>query len=291
MKRFLNFLIRFFAYFNLHFHWQNLNEKPTPKGEKQRRGTVLKQGRCWLSNLDSYKSTWNFRFEWIFFHRYCDIKLHLGTGDCDEEISFSIAIPYIFCFWLGFDSQLTKWICYKLLPTTEFIDSREQPGIRIETYGDREISLSVHNWALWWAFWVSCDCWLSETPWYQQGCFRPIDFLFGPTKYEKLVLDKGKMVIPMPEKSYEAEYELSLCTWKRKRWPWYPLSIAEKCGEVKIENGIPVPGKGENSWDCGQDATYGISCKARNKSELIGKLVESVIHDRIRYGGSELATG
>jgi hypothetical protein len=48
---------------------------------------------------------------------------------------------------------------------------------------------------------------------------------------------------------------------------------------------VPFPGKGENSWDCGEDASYGFGCAAETLEEGIGKFVASKLRDRGRNGG------
>ena len=48
---------------------------------------------------------------------------------------------------------------------------------------------------------------------------------------------------------------------------------------------IPVPGKGENSWDCGEDATFSLSCPSTTISEAIGEMVKSCMRTRERYAG------
>jgi hypothetical protein len=49
--------------------------------------------------------------------------------------------------------------------------------------------------------------------------------------------------------------------------------------------GLPVPGKGENSYDCDEDAVFGGSIPARNADEACGRIVGSVMHDRARRAG------
>jgi hypothetical protein len=56
---------------------------------------------------------------------------------------------------------------------------------------------------------------------------------------------------------------------------------------LDIERGVPTPGKGENSWDCGQDATYGLTCPASTVEEALASLRASVMRDRERYGGKD----
>jgi hypothetical protein len=48
---------------------------------------------------------------------------------------------------------------------------------------------------------------------------------------------------------------------------------------------IPHPGKGENSYDCEDDATYSLTTEARNEAEAIGAMVATVMRSRQKYGG------
>jgi hypothetical protein len=54
--------------------------------------------------------------------------------------------------------------------------------------------------------------------------------------------------------------------------------------DVKIPGGIPHQGKGENAWDCGDDATFGLGCSARTVPEAIGEVVAVCLKDRRSYG-------
>ena len=84
----------------------------------------------------------------------------------------------------------------------------------------------------------------------------------------------------MPEGAYKATVEMFWGIWKRPRW------VAKKIlrANVEIPSGIPKNGKGENSWDCGEDATFGITMPAKNVENAIGKTVESCLRDRKKYG-------
>ena len=89
-------------------------------------------------------------------------------------------------------------------------------------------------------------------------------------------------VVPMPERAYPASVKLFESTWKRPRW----FASRMVRAEVKIEKGIPFPGKGENSYDCGDDALFGLTCKADTVEQAIAETVESALRNRRRYGGS-----
>src|SRR5690606_25314615 len=76
---------------------------------------------------------------------------------------------------------------------------------------------------------------------------------------------------------------LYISTWKRPRWP-FATRIRRVQIDMDKDEQIPVMGKGENSWDCGEDATYGITVAADTIEAGVAKLVESILRSRRRYG-------
>ena len=117
-----------------------------------------------------------------------------------------------------------------------------------------------------------------------QMCWHPLDTFFGRTAHSEEVIGTTSTVIPMPEKAYPCTVIMKRETWKRPRLPW--ASYRHIRAHIECEDGVPHPGKGENSWDCDDDATFGLCCKADTVEEGIGKFVQSVLRDRRRYGGS-----
>jgi len=155
------------------------------------------------------------------------------------------------------------------------------PG-KYRSYGeDREIEISFHHDALYWRFWTDPMSWSSSTPKWRHGSFNVPDFFLGRSKCTHETIEAQDIVVPMPEKAYPAKAELQRWTWKRPRW--FAKTIMR--AQIEIPGGIPLPGKGENSWDCGDDATFSITCQAKSIPEGVGVLVGSVLRDRVRYGG------
>ena len=58
---------------------------------------------------------------------------------------------------------------------------------------------------------------------------------------------------------------------------------------MRSEQGLPIPGKGENSWDCGDDAYYSIGTPAATAMEAVEYAADRVLETRRRYGGSSWA--
>ena len=81
------------------------------------------------------------------------------------------------------------------------------------------------------------------------------DKLKGKVEVLKKVIEERDILIPMLEKSYNAHAVLVDWTWRYQRW--FPTTI-RRC-EIDIPEGLPHAGKGENSWDCEDDATFSIT--------------------------------
>jgi hypothetical protein len=235
----------------MYFHKQNLNEKPG-----KRIGSIWKHGRCWwhFGNNKCIGLEWsNLTFKTHF---------HMGFGSIygEEDFKLSIAIPGV-SFYLTFENVFPrKWRLKK---------------------GDKEIDVSIHDGAIWWSFWCDPWSWSPKIPKWRSGCWYPLDTFLGKVKYSAREFDCKNIEIPMPEKSYPATVKFEECTWKRPRW--FPTRIIR--ATVDIPEGVPVPGKGENSWDCGEDAIYSSTFPAGTIAEAVGKVVQSAMRDRIKYGG------
>jgi len=115
----------------------------------------------------------------------------------------------------------------------------------------------------------------------------PRTFL-GRNRSEVTIEDRGETVVPMIEGAYRA-------TWERRRYTTYhtaplgrlldaivgPSSHASVV--LDIPGGIPVEGKGENSWDCGMDGIFGTSGETVERA--VANAVGAVLRGRKQYGG------
>lgn len=158
------------------------------------------------------------------------------------------------------------------------------PWAKYTGYGSgRELSLTFHDQAVWWHLWVDRDSWSSDRPRWRDGNLHPLDVVFGRMNCTTETLEEREILVPMPEKSYSATAKLERYTWKRPR---SPLSKQMLRVSIDVPKGIPHEGKGENSWDCGADATFGITTgECKSIPEGVGILVGSVLRSRVRYGG------
>lgn len=87
-------------------------------------------------------------------------------------------------------------------------------------------------------------------------------------------------IVPMPEGNYPATVTKEERIWQRKRWPFsYKRRVDYS---IDIPTGIPVPGKGENSWDCDDDGIYGTGGDSPHAA--VGNAVGSALRSREQYG-------
>lgn len=180
-------------------------------------------------------------------------SIYVRVDGSERDITFHFAIG--FGIWITFERFLPKsWY-----PTYE------------SSYGhgrlpeEREISIAFHGGSFWWNFWVSEEwsSWTKNKTW-RKGCWHIVDRIKGKRKYEKYELERSQYVLPFFEGNYNVEV---IKTQRIDKWPRWPtlkmISWEVRAGYYKdgtfIEKPIPVEGKGENSYDCDEDATYSLS--------------------------------
>lgn len=126
----------------------------------------------------------------------------------------------------------------------------------------REFGFYWHEWTFR-AFFGS-QPWESSSsdPWYYKINFCPPDFLFGQAVY--FTKEVMKSYSPQHFMFRGKEYVMDSIVVEDSFWfrPRIPFSLYHKKMrgmDLKINNPPRRAGKGENSWDCGDDATYGVS--------------------------------
>jgi hypothetical protein len=243
----------------MHWHWQNLNDGIPPK-----RGGAFRHGRAWFDFTRG-----GARVEWHVSLRP-DVALTITEGE-EQQRGLQLHIAFfVFSVWLtliGF-----RWLP---LGAGKYHEAERTTGFDL-------------GGQFWRAYWRCND----DSVEYRDGkriCAYGrywsvflLDALFGHHKHSRRVLETVETMVPMPERAYPCTVKLELAEWKRPRWPF---ARRLRTADVDIPQGVPHPGKGENSWDCGEDATYGLSCPASTVEEAVAAVVETVLKSRRRYGG------
>lgn len=113
--------------------------------------------------------------------------------------------------------------------------------------------------------------------------FRPRlrDRLLGRMECVTVTAESTLATVPMPEGNYAATIKREDRTWKRKRWPWPSQRRTDY--SIDIPGGIPVPGKGENSWDCEDDGIYGTG--GSSPIDAVANATRAALRQRARYAG------
>lgn len=213
---------------------------------------ALLNGRAWLHMGKAVLGC-----QWVI--PTSNFGISFGTDDGEHQINAHIACG-LFAFY--FHLEGVRWL-YKHLK-------------------EREISFSVYDWSLHWRLWVQPHEWHSKTPKWRDGWFGIPDFFLGKARYTKVDQEPIPAVVSLPEADYPVMVTFFTQTWKRPRWPVPKVSQG---AYVDSEQGIPIPGKGENSWDCEDTAYLSIGTSATTVEEALADIVERVNERRERYGG------
>lgn len=241
----------------IHFWGQNLNDK---RGGLQ--GSMWRHGRCWLRFLDNCLN-----LEWAFFW---DSSTAIGfTVGAEDDIKLHLAIWRLFSIHLSLDTVIPR----KWRKNIKWWDKSWGRTTDIRIF-DGQIWFNIHNDTMGW----------SDAKRWQEFNWSFENFFLGKERHSKEVLDKGETQIAFLEGTYNVKWEKQLHQWRRARW--FTQRVIRYNLDMD-ENPIPVPGKGENSYDCGDDAIHSIHTPATNLSEALSKLTESVLRTRERYGWSD----
>lgn len=244
----------------MHIHWINEN-----RISDKIVGSIFWAGRGWLYLNDEggYKQK-QIGIEWYFGSRAHHTTLEVRTDFVmDRELHFSIGLYGLFCFFLS--------LAFPGFPSWN------------HEHGDRQIGVRFFDGALWLDLWRNDDNWRSNDWRTRPIVIRPVDILFGRMKHSDQKLSDHEATVSLPDGQYPVKIEMTLVKLKRPRWPF---ATHFKRARIELLKPIPIPGKGENSWDIDDDAIMSMTCNVETVEQAIAKVVESALRDRRRYGGS-----
>jgi hypothetical protein len=194
----------------------------------------------------------------------------------EREVTFHIG------FFIGIYITFQRFIKDSWYPT-EYHDG----------YGylsaDREIYIRFHDGSLWWSIWRDPHSWKSN------------DRLNSNINFGRLIAGKHTMsknpdeTLTMLLPFEEGNYKVSVVKYSRiDQWKRWGIKKRMVTYEVTPEFPVPHQGKGENSWDCGEDGTFSSSFpeswmvhsgfKIRNCYDAALNFWVSNMKDRKRYG-------
>jgi hypothetical protein len=248
---------------------QNLNE--------DRQGWYSNQfwcGRAWLSHWKEKTDSQGFQLEvdWSHGRKANSLRFmfHVGGGDSGRDVTFSVAIPHLFSYFITLDNVVRS-------------------TYRGYNFNEREFGFSVYgdHVQLKWNYHDSGE-WHSDktknkevNPGFCVSFFWK-DKVLGRANYSTVTVKEERTTIPMPEGSYPAVVKIERATWKRSRWPWARTIYR---AHIEPDKPVDVPGKGENSWDLDDGAVFSLTTVASNVPEAVAAFVENVLRTRERHGG------
>jgi len=243
----------------MRFHSQNLNE------EKGITRSMWRHGRCWWHWKDHNRTI---GLEWGFWRK--NLSFGIGLADYDHAITANFCIGLVNLYFHYDNYDLYRRI-------------RDAIRRKDQTYGSgRKIGFNWFDGMMMFYIWDDPMESRHDDPWWWHFSFTPRDFFLGKPDYSTEIVRRSRIEISMPEGIYHATTTFEKATWKRPRWPW-PV-IVMRC-EIVPDVPIPFPGKGENSWDCGEDAVHSMTTCASTDQEAASAIINSVLRDRYKYGG------
>lgn len=257
------------------WHWQNLKRDAVGRGL---------YGRAWLHLYWGHPDRRGRKLtclgaDWSFFRRQhsVGVSLDVGTGDGDRDVVFAVRIPYFGIYLSAEDVWPRRWEFYNT--------GQKYPS-------SREWSITWHNAALWIALGRDPDeswgrggppFWKDARSSQRHIVIHPLDILFGPTRCTTTRIADESAAVQLPEGDYPVRVVIERRIWGRPRLPWRRRERVY--ATVKSERGLPIPGKGENGWDCDEDAYFSIGTPETTVAGAVAHATASVLKRRQRYGG------
>jgi len=249
----------------LSLSWQNLNDDRRGRVK----GSILRAGRWWLRLRGSgdYFNRPQLNFEWSLggSYKWVGAEVAMFTGDSHRSITLSLGVWFA-CFYLTLERFLPEWCGYPRHM------SEHRTGVSVYNDGSCDgfsISANFHHAG---GNCFDCKGWRGPH-WY----WWPLNTLLGRPAYMSIEIESVDSFVQMPEGSYPVQVKLTEDRWTRSRWPW-PLIVHR--AHIESITGIPIPGKGENGWDCKDDATFSLTCPAKSVEDAIATLRESAMRTR-----------
>jgi len=261
-------------------HWYFCNDAKRERAGVPLGGSILRRGRFFLR----FKKWQNaVRVEWSFWNNIDWLEMGLRFGGEDRQVSLTLVLP-----WLAFLTFAVgvppRWLSWWMIEDRMF-------SLRVG-YGGSVLSGQIAH-----AEWAE-DCGMTsyyraKVPreysglklwpgWEWTLTPRPLDWTLGRIQHGEELLRTSPISFWMDGREHKGAWTLKKFWRERPRWPWpYRVSVSSY---VEIEHPPQFAGKGENSWDCNDDAIYGMGTNATNPKDAIGEYIHRVYQNRARYG-------
>lgn len=217
-----------------------------------------------------YRGHWFHRRAWLRLGQRC-----IGLEVCTRSsigFSFEVDPSEWEVQFHGSIGILSAWLTF-----TGFLPRFMYPA----GYSPKAISLSIHDRTIWFSLWApTMEFKRGDRNW----SFNPGRFIFGRWIHSEVPIETVEASIAFPERTYALTIKRYRSEWRRSRFPFWPFKRELIRATIEPDIPVPVPGKGENSWDCGDDAISSSTAPVETVGEAIGSFYESIRRPREKYG-------
>jgi len=256
----------------MHFHTQHLMTRDVPgTHDEEVVGPLWRYGRCWWHwyPRGDRKRGIVLGAEWQIPTRFVCLDFSVGGAGSEHDVKLTLGCGLFFLSMKVDGIAPMPW--------------RYRKDKRGRYAENRDLSLTWNEDRLRWDVWRDSTSWSSRTPRWRSGSWAPLDTILGPSEYSTRDLSRHVGQVDMPEGHYPVTMLFFESMWKRPRWPWPRVMVR---ADVEFETPIPFPGKGEDSWNCGEDGYSSMTIPASTPERAIAEVVQSVLQQRRKNGGS-----
>lgn len=260
-------------------------------------------------------------------YRPLDLKFTFGGEDRDFELDVSLwwfSMYLSLCGVFSWDTRraVHAWTERRVDAINAEAGHKKVWAYALDPFAGRSTGVSIHHRHLWFEFWRGdAGTTFADTPtikhsgraglrWWQRWSIQRgvlpwnaeggwqwnIDLewlmLLGDTTYEEKVLDSVVSWVAMPEGDYPATVDVTQVRWVRRGPIGWLFGLGRRWvyrTKIDIPGGIPHPGKGENSWDLGDDGLWGTSSAVQDEPPTahyaLQQVAISVLETRQKRGG------
>lgn len=266
----------------MYFYVLNDNEKRV--GKTVVKGSPLKEGRAFLRR--SHTAAGIAEAWWAFFRGFNYFEVGLKIGGEGSRVSASLVIPWLVYLgvgvtvprrWLngwvmwGYDRVFSLKIGYigHVLDLAFFYNEWAESGGMLSYYAN-EKPCRFSKLELWRGWTLT----LRVPP--------VLDWILGRVEHHCEKMETHAVKVPMDGREYPAVVSIEHRYRTRPRWPF---AFGHRYGsEISVENPPQFAGKGESSWDCGDDGIWSMGSNETRPASVVGQYIKRVLENRERYG-------